>query len=40
MTLIKKNEQLLLLKIKNMEDEEENIQIDKDIPEVNPEKNM
>jgi hypothetical protein len=39
MTLIKKSEQLLLLKIKKIEDEEENIQPDiKDIPEVNPEK--
>ncbi|RUT04020.1 hypothetical protein DSM106972_049340 [Dulcicalothrix desertica PCC 7102] len=33
MTLIKKSEQLLLLKIKKIEDEEENIQPDaKDIP--------
>jgi hypothetical protein len=39
MTLIKKSEQLLLLKIKKIEDEEENIQPDtKDIPEANPEK--
>jgi hypothetical protein len=39
MTLIKKSEQLLLLKIKKIEDEEQNIQPDiKDIPEVNPEK--
>jgi hypothetical protein len=39
MTLIKKSEQLLLLKIKNMEDEEKNIQRDiKDILKANPEK--
>jgi hypothetical protein len=39
MTLIKKTEQLLLLKIKKIEDEVQNIQPDtKDIPEVNPEK--
>ncbi|BDA69998.1 hypothetical protein CAL7716_041640 [Calothrix sp. PCC 7716] len=38
MTLIKKSEQLLLLKIKTIENEEENIQPDaKDIPVVSPE---
>lgn len=36
MTLIKKSEQLLLLKMKNMEEEEQNIQPDtKNVPEVN-----
>jgi hypothetical protein len=36
MALIKKSEQLLLLKIKKIEDEEENIRPDiKDIPEMN-----
>jgi hypothetical protein len=38
MTLIKKSEQQLLLKIKNIEDEEQNIQPDaQDIPEVREE---
>ena len=38
MTLIKKSEQQILLKIKKMEDEEQNIQPDtKDVPVDNPE---
>ena len=38
MTLIRKSDQQLLLKIKRMEDEEQNIQPDtKDVPVVNPE---
>lgn len=38
MTLIKKSDQQLLLKIKRMEDEEQDIQPDtKDVPVVNPE---
>lgn len=38
MTLIKKSEQQILLKIKKMEDEEQNIQPNtKDVPVVNPE---
>jgi hypothetical protein len=36
MTLIKKSEQLLFLKMKNIEEEEQNLQPDtKDVPEVN-----